>query len=110
MDVKRLFGARARVISYLGPRPSVCKFCMEAPEELKEVYRIAVPVFQTTWSHHGNVIDRKQVATLVRDTAAKWRWRGKIVLRRWPDGRQEWACSFCGHVVNGETEREGQNN
>src|SRR5262245_9665795 len=80
MDVKRLFGARARVISYLGPRPSVCKFCMEAPEELKEVYRIAVPVFQTTWSHDGKVISRKQVATLVRDTAAKWRWRGKIVL------------------------------
>jgi hypothetical protein len=25
-----------------------------------------------------------------------WRRGGKIVERAWPDGRREWACSYCG--------------
>jgi len=29
-----------------------------------------------------------------------WRRDGKIVLRTWPDGRSEWACSFCGRAAD----------
>jgi hypothetical protein len=30
------------------------------------------------------------------NSTPKWRRGGKITLRTWPDGRREWACSFCG--------------
>jgi hypothetical protein len=31
-----------------------------------------------------------------RDHIPAWRRGGKIVARVWPDGRREWACSYCG--------------
>jgi hypothetical protein len=27
-----------------------------------------------------------------------WRRNGKMILRQWPDGRKELACSFCGRA------------
>lgn len=33
------------------------------------------------------------------DRVPEWRRGGKIVLRTWPDGRSEWACSLCGRVA-----------
>jgi len=31
-----------------------------------------------------------------KDHVPTWRRGGKIVERRFPDGRREWACHFCG--------------
>ena len=32
--------------------------------------------------------------------APTWRRHGKIVERRWPDGRRDWCCSYCGRTAN----------
>jgi hypothetical protein len=28
-----------------------------------------------------------------------WRRGGNIVKRSWPDGKQEWACNYCGRAA-----------
>ena len=33
----------------------------------------------------------------------EWRRGGKIIERKWPDGRTELACHYCGRSVNGQT-------
>jgi hypothetical protein len=34
-----------------------------------------------------------------KDNVPAWRRGGKIVSRRWPDGRTDWCCSFCGRAI-----------
>src|SRR5262245_61214389 len=97
--IKRIFGLGAKVISYTGPGPAVCQFCATEPDDLKEVHIMKVPVIETTWRNIGGDVVRTRTVIEVRsvDRVKKWRWKGKPVLRRWPDGRQDWMCSFCGH-------------
>jgi hypothetical protein len=53
---------------------------------------------ETQYDSDGNLIERR-VRTSKVSAVPKWRRRGKIVLRTWPDGRSEWACHYCGRSV-----------
>src|SRR5262249_47476569 len=33
------------------------------------------------------------------ESVPKWRCRGKVVGRTWPDGRRESACHYCGRAL-----------
>jgi hypothetical protein len=89
-DVKRVFGKGARVIAHLGPRPSVCGSC----RELKDTYTKTILLIRTKYDSRGGLMERKVSEHVV--SAMPWRRRGKIVKRRWPHGRVDWMCSFCG--------------
>ena len=38
--------------------------------------------------------------------APRWRRRGRIVPRTWPDGRVELGCHYCGRAVKVEPVKE----